>query len=165
MQQRIHEWQPHLLCSVACVSGEAGRYDNQGAFLHPIAVVAKREPSGYDTSMLIRFDSKAGRLTMFGDVAVHLLKMMGHSGTVPSAILAADIPAAVQRLEKALENPPPLPAKPKQAEGEKGDGDEDREPRVSLPQRAYPLLQLLRNAAAQKVDVMWEQEGPAPMRF
>ncbi len=128
-------------------------------------MVAKREPSGYDTSMLIRFDSKAGRLTMFGDVAVHLLKMMGHSGTVPSAILAADIPAAVQRLEKALENPPPLPAKPKQAEGEKGDGDEDRESRVSLPQRAYPLLQLLRNAAAQKVDVMWEQEGPAPMRF
>jgi hypothetical protein len=36
---------------------------------------------------------------------------------------------------------------------------------VSLPQRAYPLLELLRNAAAQKVDVMWEQEGAAPMRF
>lgn len=100
---------------------------------------------------------------MFGDVAVHLLKMMGHSGTVPSAILAADIPAAIERLEKALENPPPLPAKPK-AEGEKREAD-DGEPRVSLPQRAYPLLQLLRNAAAQKVDVMWEQEGPAPIRF
>ena len=116
--------------------------------------------------MLIRFDSKAGRLTMFGDVAVHLLKMMGHSGTVPSAILAADLPAAIQRLEKALENPPPLPAKPKQAEGEKRDGDEDGEAApVSLPQRAYPLLQLLRNAAAQKVDVMWDREGSAPMRF
>lgn len=128
-------------------------------------MVAKREPSGYDTSMLIQFDSKAGRLTMFGDIAVHLLKLMGHSGTVPSAILAADIPAAVQRLEKALENPPPLPAKPKQAEGDAGGGDEDGEAPVPLPQRAYPLLQLLRNAAAQKVDVMWQQEGPAPMRF
>ena len=28
--------------------------------------------------MLIRFDSKVGTLTMFGDVAVELLKMMGH---------------------------------------------------------------------------------------
>lgn len=115
--------------------------------------------------MLVRFDSKAGRLTMFGDVAVHLLKMMGHSGTVPSAILAADIPAAIARLEKALENPPPMPAKPRPEVGEKREGDDDQEPRVSLPQRAYPLLELLRNAAAQKVDVMWEQEGAAPMRF
>ena len=40
--------------------------------------------------MLIRFDSKAGRLEMFGDVAVHLLKMMGHSGTVPAAFLDVD---------------------------------------------------------------------------
>ena len=83
--------------------------------------------------MLIQFDSKAGRLTMFGDIAVHLLKLMGHSGTVPSAILAADIPAAVQRLEKALENAPPLPAKPKQAEGDTGGGDEDGEAPVRCP--------------------------------
>ena len=113
--------------------------------------------------MLIRFDSKAGRLTMFGNVAVHLLKMMGHSGTVPSAILAADIPAAIERLEEALKNPPPLPAEPEPAQDTKREGEE--EPRVSLPQRAYPLLQLLRNAAAQKADVMWDKEGSAPMRF
>jgi hypothetical protein len=30
-------------------------------------------------------------ITMFGEVAVRLLKMMGHSGTVPSAVLAEDI--------------------------------------------------------------------------
>jgi hypothetical protein len=115
--------------------------------------------------MLIRFESKAGRLTMFGDVAVHLLKMMGHSGTVPGALLAADIPAAVERLEKAMENPPPLPDKPKPPAGEKRDGEEEHEAPVPLPQRAYPLLQLLRDAAAQKADVMWEYQGPAPMRF
>ena len=38
--------------------------------------------------MLIRFDSDVGGFTMFGDVAVRLLKMMGHSGTVPGALLA-----------------------------------------------------------------------------
>jgi hypothetical protein len=101
---------------------------------------------------------------MFGNVAVHLLKMMGHSGTVPSAILAADIPAAIERLEEALKNPPPLPAEPEPAQDAKREGEEE-EPRVSLPQRAYPLLQLLRNAAAQKADVMWDKEGSAPIRF
>lgn len=115
--------------------------------------------------MLIRFDSKAGRITMFGDVAVHLLKMMGHSGTVPGAILAADIPAAIERLEKALENPPPLPPGPQSAQDAQREASDENEPRVSLPQRAYPLLELLRKAAAQKVDVMWEQEGPAQLRF
>ena len=45
--------------------------------------------------MLVTFRSKAwGNVTMFGDVAETLLKMMGHTGTVPSALLAADIPAA-----------------------------------------------------------------------
>jgi hypothetical protein len=116
--------------------------------------------------MLITFDSKAGRVTMFGDVAVHLLKMMGHSGTVPSALLADDVPAALQRLETALQHPPPMQ---KTAEDEKqGDanagGEHDERP-VSIGQRAFPLLQLLRNAAATKADIMWAREGAAPVKF
>ena len=31
-------------------------------------------------------------ITMFGDVALHLIQLMGHSGTVPSAILAEEHP-------------------------------------------------------------------------
>jgi hypothetical protein len=116
--------------------------------------------------MLITFDSKAGRVTMFGDVAVHLLKMMGHSGTVPSALLADDIPAALERLENALQHPPPLPKTPDQEKrGEANDGDEAGERPVSIGQRAFPLVQLLRNAAANKADIMWAQEGPAPVKF
>ena len=42
-------------------------------------------------------DAYAG-ITMFGDVALALLKMMGHSKTVPGAILAADVPMALNRL-------------------------------------------------------------------
>jgi hypothetical protein len=41
--------------------------------------------------MLVTFTTEAyADITMFGDVAVALLKMMGHSGTVPSAIRAED---------------------------------------------------------------------------
>ncbi len=53
--------------------------------------------------MLVTFTTKAyADITMFGDVAVSLLKMMGHSGTVPGAILAADVPAALGRLTAAI---------------------------------------------------------------
>ena len=41
-------------------------------------------------------------ITMFGNVAVRLLRLMGHSGTVPGALRAEDVPAALQRLEAGL---------------------------------------------------------------
>ena len=45
--------------------------------------------------MLIKFKTTASYpdITMFGEVALKLLKMMGRRGTVPSAISAEDIPA------------------------------------------------------------------------
>lgn len=43
--------------------------------------------------MLVTFTTSAyADITMFGDVAVHLLKLMGHSATMPGALLAEDIP-------------------------------------------------------------------------
>ena len=54
--------------------------------------------------MLIAFKSDAyADIIMFGDVAQQLLKMMGHSGAVPSAIQAEDVPAALERLKRSLE--------------------------------------------------------------
>src|ERR1019366_850948 len=53
--------------------------------------------------MLVTFHSKAwSSIIMTRDIAVTLLKMAGHSGTVPSAMLAADIPAALTRLNQGL---------------------------------------------------------------
>jgi hypothetical protein len=102
--------------------------------------------------MLVHFDSKAGGFTMFGDIAVELLKMMGHSGTVPSAILAADIPVAVERLRQALRNAAPPPAELEEATDQHGD---KKEPRISLQTRAVPLIDLLERAAARGADVTW----------
>ena len=99
--------------------------------------------------MFIKFYSEVGSFTMFGDVATTLIKMMGHSGSVPSAILPEDIPAAIERLEKALKVAPKPPP-------EATAGDDDKEEPVSLPQRAYPLLELLRNAATNNCSVLWD---------
>lgn len=100
--------------------------------------------------MLVRFDSRVGGFTMFGEPAVQLLRMMGHSGTVPSALLAKDIPQALARLETALA------AAPAAATGEAGDEDGET-PKVSLRQRAHPLIELLARAASANCDVLWDK--------
>ena len=101
--------------------------------------------------MLVTFSCPAyADITMFGDVAVRLLKMMGHSGTVPSALVAKDVPAALQRLQAAVEKERQSP------EPEISAQEEDDEPRVSLPHRALPLVELLKAAAKAEVNVMWD---------
>ncbi|HYC45462.1 MAG TPA: DUF1840 domain-containing protein [Burkholderiales bacterium] len=101
--------------------------------------------------MLVRFDSKVGTLTTFGDVAVKLLRLMGQSGGVPGAILAADIPAAVERLRAGVG----AEREPARASSR----DSEEEPPVNLSQRAFPLIELLERAAESGADVIWEQEG------
>jgi len=45
--------------------------------------------------------------------------MMGHSGTVPGAILAEDVPAALDRLKRAIETEQALPI-PDSSKGQPG---------------------------------------------
>ncbi len=104
--------------------------------------------------MLVRFDSRVGGFTMFGDSAAELLKMMGHSGTVPSAILAIDIPRALERLQAALAAAPDPPPQPTAARAGSG---EPEEPRISLRQRAHPLIDLLERAVKAHCDVLWDR--------
>lgn len=92
---------------------------------------------------------------MFGDVAVTLLKMAGHSGTVPSAMLAGDVPSALARLEQKLAAAGPE-VESKQS-GRPNAQDAETTPAVGLRLRAYPLIQLLSAAAEQGCDVMWEE--------
>ncbi len=107
--------------------------------------------------MLVTFRTNAwGNITMFGDVAVTLLKMMGHSGTVPSALLARDVPAALARLKQQLAS--------RATEDDAGtpSGDDDAEEPVGLALRAHPLIEMLSAAAEQEADVMWQAGEPPP---
>ena len=102
--------------------------------------------------MLVTFSCNAAPdITMFGDVAVQLLKLMGHSGTVPGAVLAEDVPAALARLKSGVAAAAPPPTQAENAEPD--------EPPVSLATRAYPLIGLLEAAATEACDVMWEQQS------
>jgi hypothetical protein len=103
--------------------------------------------------MLIKFKTTAAypEITMFGEVAQKLLKLMGRRGTVPSAIAPDDIPAALESLRKgvadadaALEDQPA------------SDEEEGEERPVSLHNRALPLIEMLEAAEREGVAVMWE---------
>ena len=98
--------------------------------------------------MLVRFDSDVGGFTMFGEPAVRLLRMMGHSGTVPSAIGAEDVPAALERLRGAVSA---LPA------DQDADADEEGEAPVGLRRRALPLVEVLERAAQAGCGVHWDR--------
>ena len=98
--------------------------------------------------MLVTFTTKAyADITMFGDVALSMLKMMGHSATVPGAILAADVPEALRRLTAALEAEKATPP----VEDKEAD-----EPAVSMAHRGLPLINLLAAAAKDGCNVMWK---------
>ncbi len=107
--------------------------------------------------MIVKFSTRFGQLTMHGDAALTLLRAMGHTGTVPGAILAADLPEALTRLERVIEESgDSVPAQAPPAD--RGDEDEtEREPLVTLRKRALPLQDMLRTAIARDSDLMWER--------
>jgi hypothetical protein len=98
--------------------------------------------------MLVTFTTDAyADITMFGEVAHTLLKMMGHSATVPGAILATDVAEALRKLTLAVEAEKDLPPV---------EVDDENEPAVSLSNRALPLINLLTAAAKADANVMWK---------
>ncbi len=99
--------------------------------------------------MLVTFKTSAyANITMFGDVALEMLKLMGFGSHVPGAINAEDVPAALANLKAGLA------AMPEQVEPA-GEADEDQ-PAVSLHTRAVPLIELLQAAVDDETYVRWD---------
>jgi uncharacterized protein DUF1840 len=122
--------------------------------------------------MLVTFKSGAhSEFTMFAEIAEDLLKMMGHSGTIPSALAAKDVPEALKNLKQALEYEPDALVEETSSDDEHTDvegrapkvdalGDNagavaDEEPDVSLSGRAFPLIEMLTAAIEDESTVMW----------
>ena len=100
--------------------------------------------------MLVTFTCDAHEnITLFGDVAIRLLKMMGQSGTVPSALLAENVSAALAQLQQSIDQE----KKTRSLQPSKNTSEDDDE--VSIVHRALPLIELLQYALKQKCNVMW----------
>jgi Domain of unknown function (DUF1840) len=107
--------------------------------------------------MLITFSCDVyPNTTYFGDVAQTLLKMMGQSGNVPSAILAEDVQKALEHLQGAIEK---LKVESSLKTSSEGDAEQDdrKEKPVTPAHLALPLIELLTAAAKANCDVMWDR--------
>ncbi|EGR0747437.1 hypothetical protein BBM24_09390 [Vibrio parahaemolyticus] len=106
--------------------------------------------------MLITFRCHShSNVTMFGDIAIKMIKMMGHSGSVPGSISAQDIPDALSRLTSALAAQEAIEKNNSQAMEK---DEEQEEQTVSLGRRAFPLIELLKSAIKEECEVMWDSQ-------
>lgn len=102
--------------------------------------------------MIITFKSRAaGDVIMFGDVAKSMLKIMGKDPEDRQGIVTVEqLPDAISRLRRAIDEDK---AK-RQAQADDEDDEAGRN-RVSLTQRAVPLLELLQYSLRDEQPVTW----------
>ena len=106
--------------------------------------------------MPITFKSRhSPDILMLENVARELIRMMGHSGSLPGSWAPEDLPDALARLEQALAG---VQGQTLAADRRAGDRDDDR-PRetVSAAHRALPLLEMLRRAIRDGDHVSWDK--------
>jgi hypothetical protein len=107
---------------------------------------------------LVVFRSKAaGEIFMFAETARRIFEIMGRTDAPRGVITAEQVPEALQKLVAAVEEEKAqLKAAGEEAElqDKQGDGTVQQRP-ITLGQRAFPLVEMLREAQKKKVDVTW----------
>jgi hypothetical protein len=108
---------------------------------------------------LVVFRSKAAaEIFMFAETARRLLQIAGKDDGPRGVIRADEAPAALQRLEQAVDAEKSALAQARSArEAEERAGQTGSEPLppITLGQRAFPLIEMLRAAVRKRVDVTW----------
>lgn len=107
---------------------------------------------------LVVFRSKAaGEIFMFAETARRIFEIVGKAEAARGVITADQVPDALQRLAAAVEDEKAqIRAAAEQAEGADRRGEDTPAQRpITLAQRAFPLIEMLRAAQKKKVDVTW----------
>ncbi len=107
---------------------------------------------------LVVFRSKAaGEIFMFAETSRRILEIIGREEAPRGVITAEQVPAALQRLLAAVEqekaNAKAAAAAAEQAD-RRAEATDTAQP-ITLGQRAFPLIEMLRAAERRKVDVTW----------
>ena len=83
-----------------------------------------------------------------------MLTLMGHSGTIPSAIRAKDVADRLAVMQQALQD-----LQQHKDDGDPDDPDEEKS-NVPVDRRAFPLMEMMKQAIRTEEDVMWDYERP-----
>ena len=106
--------------------------------------------------MIYKFKSKvAGDLIMMGPNGDQMLRLIGKAPAATGIIELAQMPAALAALEQAVAAEDTAR---KDAEREAGDsktGDHATRDHVSLRQRMWPMVDMLRRSHSQGADIVW----------
>lgn len=107
---------------------------------------------------LVVFRSKAaGEIFMFADTARRIFQIIGKAESPRGVITADQVADALERLSAAVEQDKEQ-LKAAEAEARAADRGEPQMQgarAVTLGQRAFPLLEMLRAAARKKADITW----------
>ncbi|SRR6266581_5449795 len=108
--------------------------------------------------MIITFQSRAAAdVTMFCDVARHMMAIAGKEPADKGTITVADLPAAIARLQAAIAaDKATRNGRAAAAQAAHQTAPDDRtETIVSVSQRALPLVELFQLSLKQEVPVVW----------
>jgi hypothetical protein len=102
--------------------------------------------------MIYKFKSKAaGDVIMMGPTGDQVLRLLGKEPSPKGIIEPAQMPAAIQALEQAVaaeEATRKDAAEAEDGKPPKGDG-------ISLRQRAWPLVEMMKRAHAANENIVW----------
>lgn len=95
-------------------------------------------------------------VSMFTSDAHTMLRLMGLSTTVPSALKAEEVPAALERLKQGVaQREAELSESGDQDHDKDEDEDDEENQAIPLGTRAFPLIELLGTAAENNEYVIW----------
>ena len=108
---------------------------------------------------LVVFRSKAaGEIFMFAETARRLLQIVGKDDFERGVIRADELSEALDRLTAAVAQEKEElrgDSQRRELDERTGSSQGERGPPISLGQRAFPLIEMLRAAQRRKVDVTW----------
>jgi hypothetical protein len=106
--------------------------------------------------VIYKFKSKgAGDVIMLGPTGDRLLRAIGRE-PAPKGIIEVDaMPAAIAAIEQAVDADDAAFAQAQADARAKGEPEPRREGGVSLRQRAWPLVEMLRRCHAEGHEIVW----------
>lgn len=109
--------------------------------------------------MIVIFRTEAsGDVIMFGDIARHMMELIGKAPADKGVVTVGQLPAAIDKLKEAIA------ADKVRRAGQRDDDEEDAGdfaaggragPGVTLAQRAFPLLEQFERALKKNKPVTW----------
>ena len=102
--------------------------------------------------MIYKFKSKAaGDVIMLGANGDQALRIIGKPPAATGIIEAAAMPAAMAALEQAIATEESTKGEPSAGDAKPASGAD----RISLRQRAWPLVEMMKRSHAEGADIVW----------